>query len=85
MKNTLMKREAAQSRIIVKPFLRNVRIFQDMFSQPGGQHSPYPLKDHCLLYVQQVLTFKNLQFCPHSVFMYCIGLITDSDEFTIQH
>jgi hypothetical protein len=31
------------------------------------------------------LTFNNSTFCPHSVFMFCVDLRTNSDYFPIQH
>jgi len=31
------------------------------------------------------LTFNNFTFCPHSVFMFCVDLRTNSDYFPIQH
>ena len=31
------------------------------------------------------LTFTNSTFCPHSVFMSCVDLKTNSDYFPIQH
>jgi hypothetical protein len=31
------------------------------------------------------LTFNNSTFCPHSVFMFCVDLRTNSDYFTIQN
>ena len=31
------------------------------------------------------LTFTNSTFCPHSVYMFCVDLRTNSDYFPIQH
>jgi hypothetical protein len=31
------------------------------------------------------LTFNNSTFCPHSVFMFCVDLRTNSDYYLIQH
>ena len=31
------------------------------------------------------LTFNNSTFCPHSVFMFCVDLRTNSDYFPTQH
>jgi len=31
------------------------------------------------------LTFSNSTFCPHSVFVFCVDLRTNSDYFPVQH
>jgi hypothetical protein len=42
-------------------------------------------KAQWLLYVPPCLTFNNSTFCPHSVFMFCVDLRTNSEYFTVQN
>ena len=51
----------------------------------SGINAPFSLQSPVVTIRTTSLTFTNSAFCPHSAFMFCVDLRTNSDYFPIQH